>query len=153
MIVKLYGGHRHGTVIAHIGSSPICMPMYQDVVPQAINEGSRFVMPEYDYETYRITKFGDGRSCPYRQRTLSIAVVDGYSLTRQERRELKLNLSAIPWEFPYASILGDFEQWWSQTLYRVTGLLEWEGRTVERGGTLPGLALFDKLAAEMLARI
>lgn len=63
-------------------------------------------------------------------RELEVGLLDGARLTPAEVRALEHDLERQPWEFPPASILDEFDEWFAQAWYRQTGQLSWSGDRV-----------------------
>lgn len=67
---------------------------------------------------------------PKRFKVLYIGVIEGCNLLPHEERDLQYDMEELPWSFPPVSFLHEFEEWWSQTLYKHTGRLTWRNEPV-----------------------
>lgn len=82
---------------------------------------------------YEVQPWGHRAGPPFRRRALTIAVLEGYCLSDQEKCAVRELLGLLPWELEPGSILGtpeEFEQWFACQWHKQTGEMYWKDRRV-----------------------
>lgn len=132
--VRLYGGPAHGKLVT-VDQIPWRI---ETVAPERgrpdylrrISEEDLINWQPRERVSYHIQWWHIQARNPKRHKHLPIGVVEGCELLPRERYDLQRDMDDLPWSFPSVSFLHEFEEWWSQTLYRHTGRLTWRNEPV-----------------------
>lgn len=131
LVVKLYGGPAHGRTacvesyrrIEVVGMSWPVLAWHQVV--------ARPIQRQYTCHSYYVEVFRETADEPRRHREVYVGLWEGHDLLPGERSELAADLSRVRWEVCPASILDDFDQWFTWRYYAHTGRLVWRNRPVD----------------------
>jgi len=126
-VVRCFGGVAHGRTM-QVLQPRFCVPIPPPTL--RFHYGGVAFEP-LRHHSYYVDTFHERASRPTRHRELRVAIIEGADLLPNEHRELEQLMWETRWHVDPGHFFHDFEQWWSEVLYRHTGRLEWENARVD----------------------
>ena len=130
--VKFYGGPKHGHVMAINDVRRISFPY---APPRRINWSNLDITPAeitFSEVSYYIQIWAENKWKPKRYKKIKIAIYEDSKILSKDKYEMERDFDKVPWTVEKAdSFLYDFEQWFSEACFRITGELRWEGEKIK----------------------